>query len=195
MTRASRDPLCGLERAAGYTHAVLHDPSARRAYVLTKAAVFVVAAAATWPLAKVFGVRAWWGLGAFGAALLLITVIALFLGRTQPGSERMGNADLEPLPDSDRPVTLPVEDRIDLHPFDPRDLPEVVADYLAAAHGRGFREVRLIHGRGIGVQRERVRSVLARHPLVAEFHDATPDRGGWGATVAHLRDTAAKDGG
>jgi dsDNA-specific endonuclease/ATPase MutS2 len=61
-----------------------------------------------------------------------------------------------------------------------------VNDYLEAAHAKGFREVRLIHGRGIGVQRERVRSTLAKHPLVASFSDATADRGGWGATIAFL---------
>jgi DNA-nicking Smr family endonuclease len=85
-------------------------------------------------------------------------------------------------------VELPVEDSIDLHPFAPRDIPDVVREYLVAAHAAGYREVRLIHGRGIGVQRERVRSALGKHPLVAEFADATPDRGGWGATIACLRD-------
>ncbi len=83
-------------------------------------------------------------------------------------------------------VELPIEDAIDLHPFAPRDIPEVVASYLEAAHAAGFREVRLIHGRGIGVQRERVRATLARHPLVTRFADATPERGGWGATIAWL---------
>ena len=59
-------------------------------------------------------------------------------------------------------------------------------EYLIEASARGFREIRIIHGRGIGVQREIVRSVLQRHPLVASFTDAPPDRGGWGATIAHL---------
>ncbi len=63
----------------------------------------------------------------------------------------------------------------------------MVADYLDAAHARGFTEVRLIHGRGRGVQREIVRAVLARHPLVAGFADAPPERGGWGATLVRLR--------
>jgi hypothetical protein len=170
---------------------VLHDPNARRAYILTKAAVFAVAAAATWPLAKVFGAGAWWGLGAFGLALLIITVIVLFAGSAERGPASDEGAEEEEEEEEefaeDRPVTLPVEDRIDLHPFEPREIPEVVVDYLVAAHARGFREVRLIHGRGIGVQRERVRSVLARHPLVEEFHDAPADRGGWGATVAYLK--------
>jgi dsDNA-specific endonuclease/ATPase MutS2 len=61
-----------------------------------------------------------------------------------------------------------------------------VAEYLTVAAARGFTEVRLIHGRGIGVQRAIVRGVLERHPLVASFADAPPERGGWGATIVHL---------
>ncbi len=63
----------------------------------------------------------------------------------------------------------------------------VVAEYLDAAQARGFTEVRLIHGRGIGVQRKIVQAVLARHPLVAGFADAPPERGGAGATIVRLR--------
>jgi DNA-nicking Smr family endonuclease len=63
----------------------------------------------------------------------------------------------------------------------------VVAEYLDAAHARGFAEVRLIHGRGIGVQRRIVQGVLARHPLVAGYADAPPERGGAGATIVRLR--------
>ncbi len=63
----------------------------------------------------------------------------------------------------------------------------MVEEYLDQAAARGFLEVRLIHGRGIGVQRRIVRAVLARHPRVAAFHDAEPERGGWGATVVRLR--------
>ena len=171
---------------------MLTDPRARRAYVLTKVAVFAVAAAGTWPLAKVFGHRAWWGLAVFGLTLLAITLVVLFAGRAGGGpdsDEEDEGEDKEKQEEfaDDHPVTLPVEDRIDLHPFEPRDIPDVVADYLITAHSSGFREVRLIHGRGIGVQRERVRSVLARHPLVEDFHDAPPDRGGWGATIAYLK--------
>jgi len=80
-------------------------------------------------------------------------------------------------------VALPIEDSLDLHTFAPRDVPSVVEEYVTEAAARGFREVRVIHGRGIGVQREIVRSVLSRHPLVASFADAPPERGGWGATV------------
>jgi dsDNA-specific endonuclease/ATPase MutS2 len=63
----------------------------------------------------------------------------------------------------------------------------VVAEYLDAAQTKGFTEVRLIHGRGIGVQRKIVHAVLARHPLVAGFADAPPERGGAGATIVRLR--------
>jgi DNA-nicking Smr family endonuclease len=88
---------------------------------------------------------------------------------------------------SDDPVHLPIEDALDLHSFLARDVPSVVEEYLRAAHARGFREVRLIHGRGIGVQRAIVQSLLRDHPLVAGFADAPEDRGGKGATVVRLR--------
>lgn len=88
---------------------------------------------------------------------------------------------------SDEPVPIPIEDALDLHAFAPRDIPSVVVEYLEAAHQRGFSEVRLIHGRGRGVQRRIVQSVLATHPLVAGFADAPPERGGWGATIVRLR--------
>jgi dsDNA-specific endonuclease/ATPase MutS2 len=92
--------------------------------------------------------------------------------------------------DDEEPVALPIEDALDLHAFAPRDVASVVEEYLTEAAARGFCEVRLIHGRGIGVQREIVRAVLSRHPLVESFADAPPERGGWGATVARLRSSA-----
>lgn len=85
------------------------------------------------------------------------------------------------------PVHLPIEDSLDLHAFAPKDVRPVIEEYLREAAARGFREVRLIHGRGIGVQRASVQSLLARHPLVLRFFDAPPERGGWGATVVVLR--------
>jgi len=85
------------------------------------------------------------------------------------------------------PVVVPIEDALDLHPFAPREIPSVVESYLEAAVEAGIREVRLIHGRGRGVQRERVRAVLAASPWVARFGDAPPERGGFGATIAWLR--------
>ncbi len=85
------------------------------------------------------------------------------------------------------PVVVPIEDSLDLHAFAPRDIPSVVTEYLEQAAARGFREVRLIHGRGTGTQRAIVRHLLGDHPLVASFGDAPADRGGWGATVVLLR--------
>lgn len=92
-----------------------------------------------------------------------------------------------PSPEDDDPVILPIEEILDLHPFAPRDIPGVVADYLEECLRRGFPEVRLIHGRGTGTQRAVVRRLLAEHPGVASFADAPPERGGWGATVVWLR--------
>jgi dsDNA-specific endonuclease/ATPase MutS2 len=89
----------------------------------------------------------------------------------------------------DGPVAVPIEDALDLHPFAPAEIPDVVRSYLEAAVEAGLDEVRLIHGRGIGVQRERVQAVLAASPLVVRFADAPAERGGRGATLAWLRRT------
>ena len=80
---------------------------------------------------------------------------------------------------------VPIEDSLDLHPFLPRDIPSVVDEYLQAAWEAGFREVRLIHGRGKGVQRGIVQAVLEKHALVVAFWDAPESH--LGATVAELR--------
>jgi dsDNA-specific endonuclease/ATPase MutS2 len=84
-------------------------------------------------------------------------------------------------------VVVPIEEALDLHPFSPRDVLSVVESYLEEAAHRGFAEVRLIHGRGKGVQRALVQRLLADHPMVVAFADAPPERGGWGATLVHLR--------
>ena len=84
-------------------------------------------------------------------------------------------------------IVLPIERHIDLHPFRPREIGSVVESYLEEALAAGFDEVRLIHGLGIGVQREILRSLLSRHPAVESYADAPPERGGWGATVVRLR--------
>jgi DNA-nicking Smr family endonuclease len=88
--------------------------------------------------------------------------------------------------DDDAPVPVPIESTLDLHPFAPRDIVSVVDEYVSAAHAAGLRELRLIHGRGIGVQRGRVQAALERHPLVIEFWDAPETH--LGATIARLRD-------
>ncbi|HET7341640.1 MAG TPA: Smr/MutS family protein [Methylomirabilota bacterium] len=89
--------------------------------------------------------------------------------------------------EDDEPVELPIEDSLDLHSFRPADVRSVVHEYLLAAHARGLTEVRLIHGRGIGVQRASLQALLATHPLVAAYADAPEDRGGRGATLVRLR--------
>jgi DNA-nicking Smr family endonuclease len=81
---------------------------------------------------------------------------------------------------------LPIDDSIDLHTFAPADIPSVVEAYIDAAHEAGLRQVRLIHGRGKGIQRGVVQNVLEHHALVAEFWDAPETH--LGATVARLRD-------
>jgi dsDNA-specific endonuclease/ATPase MutS2 len=80
---------------------------------------------------------------------------------------------------------VPIERHIDLHAFAPREIPSVVEEYVRAAYDAGFREVRLIHGRGKGVQRGIVQAALERHPLVESFYDAPESH--LGATVARLR--------
>ena len=85
----------------------------------------------------------------------------------------------------DDPVRVPIEPVLDLHPFAPRDIRSVVDEYVRAAHEAGLREVRLVHGRGTGVQRGIVQAALERHPLVEEFWDATETH--LGATVARLK--------
>lgn len=90
-------------------------------------------------------------------------------------------------PGPDDIVEMPIEDSIDLHTFAPRDVASVVEEYLHEARARGFREVRVIHGKGKGVQRRIVSGVLDRHPAVESFRDAPASRGGWGATLVTLR--------
>lgn len=87
----------------------------------------------------------------------------------------------------DQPVRIPVTDVFDLHSAPPRDVEGVVQAYLEEAHRLGLKALRIIHGRGTGVQREIVRRVLGRSPLVAAFGDAPMEAGGWGATVITLR--------
>ena len=92
-----------------------------------------------------------------------------------------------PTGEEDAIVVLELGDVVDLHGFRPRDVPEIVRAALDEAEAQGRRELRLIHGRGIGVQREIVRALLARDPRVLSFHDAPVSAGGWGATCVVLR--------
>ena len=87
----------------------------------------------------------------------------------------------------DSVVELPLEDVLDLHGFPPRDVREIVAGYLDDASAAGYAAVRIVHGRGIGVQREAVRTMLARDARVEEFGDAPEHQGGRGATLVRFR--------
>jgi dsDNA-specific endonuclease/ATPase MutS2 len=89
--------------------------------------------------------------------------------------------------DDDDPIRIPITDVFDLHTVPPRDVKPIIEEYLIEAHRLGFRALRIIHGRGIGVQREMVRAVLARTPFVESFGDAPAEAGGWGATIVNLR--------
>lgn len=98
--------------------------------------------------------------------------------------ERMDEFD----PEFDtEPIEMPIEDHIDLHTFSPKEIKPLVEEYLYQCHQRRFPLVRIIHGKGIGVQREIVRSVLTKSSLVASFSDGGLFAGGWGATIAYLK--------
>jgi len=86
----------------------------------------------------------------------------------------------------DEPIRIPITDVFDLHSVPPSDIAAVVEEYLIEAQRSGFKALRIIHGRGIGVQRETVRSILARTPFVQDFQDAPLEAGGWGATIVTL---------
>jgi dsDNA-specific endonuclease/ATPase MutS2 len=89
--------------------------------------------------------------------------------------------------DGEERFEIPITDVLDLHTFAPRDVPAAVEAWLEEAHRLGFRALRIIHGRGIGAQRELVRGILSRTPYVLSFRDAPPEAGGWGATIVTLR--------
>lgn len=95
-------------------------------------------------------------------------------------------SDVDPDNPFPEPVEIEITDVFDLHTIPPRDVKLVVAEYLRLAHEKGFKAVRIIHGKGIGVQREMVRSILARTSFVIDWTDAPPEAGGLGATIVHL---------
>jgi hypothetical protein len=139
----------------------------------------------------------------------LTHVIARLFGRSSPrknspgkaksdcGDDNPNKTDLDPFPDQRHPfldpldpfpvpVRLELTDVFDLHSIPPRDVKRVVIEYLSEARRLGFKSVRIIHGKGIGIQREAVRKILSETPFVSSFGDAPPEAGGWGATIAHL---------
>src|SRR3981081_1517202 len=91
--------------------------------------------------------------------------------------------DLDPFPE---PVVIEITDIFDLHTIPPREVKPVVEEYLRGSRRKGFRVVRIIHGKGIGVQREIVRSILARTSFVEDWTDAPPEAGGVGATIVRF---------
>jgi dsDNA-specific endonuclease/ATPase MutS2 len=91
------------------------------------------------------------------------------------------------MPSDDEPVRIPITDVFDLHSVQPKEVEAVVEAYLEEAHRLGLKNLRIIHGRGIGVQRRIVRAVLARTPFVVSYADAPEQAGGWGATIVNLR--------
>jgi DNA-nicking Smr family endonuclease len=98
------------------------------------------------------------------------------------------NPDSDPFNPFTEPVVVPITDVFDLHTIPPRDLKLVIEEYLSEARRLGFRSVRIIHGKGIGVQREMVRKILSRTSFVLDWRDAPPEAGGLGATIVSLAD-------
>ena len=86
-----------------------------------------------------------------------------------------------------RPVSIPIEDVLDLHSYSPKEIPNLLQDYLEECCKTGLNSIRIIHGKGTGILKERVRSVLKKMPLVVSFRDAPPEAGGWGATIVFLK--------
>ena len=100
--------------------------------------------------------------------------------------DKVEDEQLDPFDPFPEPITIEISDVIDLHTIPPRDVKRVVEEYLSEARRLDFRSVRIIHGKGIGVQREMVRTILARTPFVLDWTDAPPEAGGLGATIVRL---------
>ena len=110
---------------------------------------------------------------------------------SEPRAERLPEEITEEIPEEfKQPIVVEVTDILDLHPFQPREVAEVVKTYLEEARKKGFSTVRIIHGNGTGTQREIVRSVLSKSSFVTTFEDAPAQAGGWGATVVWFADSS-----
>ena len=96
-------------------------------------------------------------------------------------------SEVDPFNPFTEPIRIEIRDVFDLHSIAPRDIKRVVEEYLIEARNAGFPSVRIVHGKGVGVQREIVRGILARTPFVEDWTDAPPEAGGWGATIARLK--------
>ena len=86
-----------------------------------------------------------------------------------------------------KPVKVPIEDVLDLHIFKAKEIPDLLEDYFAACIHEEIYSVRIIHGKGRGILRDRVRKLLEKNPLVASFGNAPIEAGGWGATLVELK--------
>jgi dsDNA-specific endonuclease/ATPase MutS2 len=113
-------------------------------------------------------------------------------GVTNLAVDGSDDLDIDPYNPFPEPVEIEIRDFIDLHTIPPREVKKVVEEYLSEARSKGFANVRIIHGKGIGVQREMVRAILARTPFVISWTDAPPDAGGLGATIARLGEPQEK---
>jgi dsDNA-specific endonuclease/ATPase MutS2 len=116
--------------------------------------------------------------------------VASGVRRADDGDTRLvdepDESEVDPFNPFPEPVPIEITDIFDLHTIPPRDVRRIVEEYLSEARRKGFRTVRIIHGKGRGVQRETVRRILAHTPFVKSWTDAPPEAGGLGATIAHL---------
>lgn len=110
-------------------------------------------------------------------AMLPLSTASLF--HNEPIHQRQAAMD---------PIVIPIDGILDLHTFAPKDVRGLMTDYIDACLESGIRDVRIVHGKGSGVMRARVRALLEKDPRVDTFGDAPPDAGGWGATCATLKE-------
>jgi hypothetical protein len=113
-------------------------------------------------------------------------------GNLHPATESSDDDSIDPFNPFPDPVIIEFRDVLDLHSIPPKQVRAVVEDYLEEAHSRGFPYLRIIHGKGIGLQRELVRSILAGKSFVIDFQDAPMEAGGWGATIVTLKTDVQK---
>jgi dsDNA-specific endonuclease/ATPase MutS2 len=124
------------------------------------------------------------GLIALLKAMFISTPTKALAADETESAKDLGVDSFNPFPE---PVQIEITDVIDLHTIQPRDVKRVVEEYLFQAHEAGFRSVRIIHGKGIGVQREIVRSTLTETPFVEGWTNAPQEAGGWGATIVRFK--------
>lgn len=102
-------------------------------------------------------------------------------------SDKLKHMNNEEVPEEQEAVRLPIDGVLDLHTFNPRDVEDLLPEYIALCMGKGIFELRIIHGKGTGTLREKVHSILRRLPAVNSFRLAGEEAGGWGATLVFLK--------